>query len=248
MKLISIVTINYNNANGLLKTLQSVAQQSYRAIDYIVIDGGSNDASKTHITTFLPHINYWVSEPDKGIYHAMNKGIKVAQGQYLLFLNSGDFLADDTVIERILPHLQNTDIVYGDLFLCKNETRVREQSPNRIGVYELMLSTIWHPTAFINRELFDKYGAYNETLSITADYEFFIRSIIKHKASTRHVEIATAVFDLSGISNKPEFIQKQEAQRLESWKLNVTPFRLLLYKCYFWLKRRYLYYTHQLQK
>ncbi|MGK0307850.1 MAG: glycosyltransferase involved in cell wall biosynthesis, partial [Urechidicola sp.] len=98
--LISIITINYNDAVGLKKTMASVLEQTYEDIEYIVIDGGSTDGSKAYIELYHKDLAYWVSEPDQGIYHAMNKGIDQATGDYLLFLNSGDWLVDNFVIDK----------------------------------------------------------------------------------------------------------------------------------------------------
>ncbi|MFT4805390.1 MAG: glycosyltransferase involved in cell wall biosynthesis, partial [Psychroserpens sp.] len=104
MKL-SIITINFNNAVGLKKTIESVVNQTSNDFEYIVIDGGSNDGSVDVIKEYEAKVSYWVSEVDKGIYHAMNKGILLAKGDYLEFLNSGDILVNETVIQKIIPEL-----------------------------------------------------------------------------------------------------------------------------------------------
>ena len=108
MKL-SIITINYNNKNGLQKTIDSVISQTFKDFEWIIIDGGSTDGSKELIEKYSQHITYWVSEPDKGIYNAMNKGIKVAKGEYLFFLNSGDYLVQPNTINQIFTQSPNTD-------------------------------------------------------------------------------------------------------------------------------------------
>jgi glycosyltransferase involved in cell wall biosynthesis len=247
MPLLSLITINYNNAPGLKKTIDSVVHQSFKNFEYIVIDGGSTDNSTDYLSEYAVHISHQVSEKDEGIYNAMNKGIKAASGDYLLFLNSGDVLASADVLENVHHHLNGAEgIVYGDLQLLKNEQITTEVSPEKIGVYELMLSTIWHPTAFIKRDLFEKYGLYNENLKITADYEFFIRCIIKHKISTKHISVPITLFDLSGISNQQEQQQKQSLEREKSWQLNVSGFRYSFIKLYIWLKRRWLSYMGKL--
>ena len=99
--LLSIITINYNDKEGLARTMNSVLSQTYTDFEYIVIDGGSNDGSKTIIEQHQDQLGYWVSEPDSGIYNAMNKGIAKANGEYILFLNSGDVLIDDTIIKYV---------------------------------------------------------------------------------------------------------------------------------------------------
>ena len=109
MKL-SIITINYNNLAGLQKTIESVVSQTFRDFEWIVIDGGSVDGSRELIERYANSFSYWVSEPDKGIYNAMNKGIVVAKGDYLLFLNSGDWLCDEMALERSFSHHPTKDI------------------------------------------------------------------------------------------------------------------------------------------
>ena len=113
MKL-SIITINYNNLAGLRKTVESVLAQTYREFEYIVIDGASTDGSAEYVRAQADKLTYWVSEQDTGIYNAMNKGVRAATGEYVLMLNSGDFLVDEYVVERILPELDGTDIVQGN--------------------------------------------------------------------------------------------------------------------------------------
>ena len=116
MKL-SIITVNLNNCDGLQKTIDSVVSQTFKDFEWIVIDGGSTDGSKELIEQYADHFTYWVSEPDKGIYNAMNKGIRVAKGDYLQFLNSGDYLYDRTTLEKCLLPQNNADVIYGNLYL-----------------------------------------------------------------------------------------------------------------------------------
>ena len=112
---ISVITISYNNKEGLEKSLKSVTSQDYKDFEYIVIDGGSNDGSKEILEKYSDKINYWVSEPDKGIYNAMNKGIEVANGEYLLFINSGDELFSSGILTEVVPELNGADIIAGNL-------------------------------------------------------------------------------------------------------------------------------------
>ncbi|WP_083993885.1 glycosyltransferase [Gelidibacter algens] len=112
---ISIITINYNNLDGLKKTMTSVLEQTYANVEYIIIDGGSTDGSKRYIESCQQDLAYWVSESDRGIYNAMNKGIAQATGEYLLFLNSGDWLAGVKVLDLISKNLGNCGILYGNL-------------------------------------------------------------------------------------------------------------------------------------
>lgn len=224
MKKVAIITINFNNLSGLKKTMDSVFSQDGRELEYIVIDGGSSDGSREWIEEQSEKLAYWVSEKDQGIYHAQNKGLEKAEAEYCLFLNSGDILANDKVISAITPELGSADIVYGDLITSDaqgKETYVK--SADTPDVYHFMISTLWHPTAFIKREIFGKLGGYDQTLKVTGDYEFFIRAIIKNNASTKHINRPICIFDLKGISNSPEMAELQTLERKKSWELNFSP-------------------------
>ena len=143
MKL-SIITINLNNRDGLQKTIDSVVSQTFRDFEWIVIDGGSTDGSKELIEQYADHFSYWVSEPDKGIYNAMNKGIKVAKGEYLQFLNSGDWLVDEKALERCFWHESKADIAYGDLWFCNGEEKERYKYPNKLTLKYLYDFSLGH--------------------------------------------------------------------------------------------------------
>jgi len=224
MRKISIITINYNNAAGLKKTMDSVFSQTAKDFEFIIIDGASNDGSKELIEKSEDKITYWVSEKDEGIYHAQNKGLLKSNAEYCLFLNSGDILANDKVIERFTSELNDADIVYGDLITeDKNGKLTAISSPDKPDVYHFMISTLWHPTAFIRRDLFLKYGLYDQKLKVTGDYEFFIRTILKHNVSTKHVNTAVCVFGLDGISNSIEMTLLQTKERKLSWEANFSP-------------------------
>jgi glycosyltransferase involved in cell wall biosynthesis len=222
LKKISIITINYNNASGLEKTLKSVFSQTYINFESIVVDGGSNDSSLKIIDSY-DKITKWVSEKDNGIYHAQNKGISLSTGEYCLFLNSGDELTSPDVLEKVSVHLAGVGILYGDIVtIDKKGIKKSLTSPETIDVYQLMISTVWHPSAFIKSSLFRDFGGYNEEFKITGDYEFFIRTILKNNVSTQHVNLRIAIFDLGGRSNLTEFDEEQKIERKKSWELNFT--------------------------
>ncbi len=223
MPLISVITINYNNASGLQKTIDSVVAQSFTDLEFIVIDGKSTDKS-VEIIKQNNRINSWESEKDNGIFHAQNKGIEKATGDYLLFLNSGDILAENDTLKKMSTHLSKTDIVYGDL-ITEDASGIRknEESPNTLDVYHFMISTLWHPCSFIHTSVFKRYGNYNENFKITADYEFFIRTILKHSVSYKHIPVSICVFDLRGISNNPDNDKLQTEERKKSWLTNFSP-------------------------
>lgn len=223
MNTLSIITINYNNKDGLKKTMNSVFAQSYKDFEYIIIDGGSTDGSLELVTENKHKLHYWVSEKDEGIYHAQNKGIAQSKAEYCLFLNSGDTLADNFVLGDVLKYLGTEDIVYGDLVTVDlSGKRKNLSSPDDPDVYHFMISTLWHPTTFIRRQLFLKYGMYEQLFKVTGDYEFFIRTILKHNVSVKHIKRPICVFELSGISNSETMRELQTQERKLSWELNFS--------------------------
>ncbi len=210
--LLSVITINRNNADGLRKTIESVIAQTFQEFEYIVIDGASTDESVEIIKSYK-HIDYWVSEPDTGIYHAMNKGIKKASGGYLLFLNSGDYLVDRWVFEQTDLKSKTQDILYGDL-VFENTNRKRIQHfPQKITFYWLYTQYLGHASTFIRKSLFDKVGFYNESLKIVSDWEFFLLAIAIHNCSMFQLNYVVSVLVEGGISNNEQFREKVKQER-----------------------------------
>lgn len=221
MKL-SIITINYNNVEGLQKTLASVATQTYRNIEHIIIDGGSTDGSvdvikeyeqTIHHTPYSIHLQ-WVSEPDKGIYNAMNKGIRKATGDYVWILNSGDCAASPDVLERIVSVLSDDiAILLGNIVrvyaVNKKEyaplsvSRTKEKTPRPIDVSMLTFycGTVPQDAAFVRRELFEQYGYFDEQLKICADWKLYLNMIALGGIQPMHVNIDVVLFDMTGVSN-----------------------------------------------
>ena len=204
MKL-SIITINRNNADGLRKTLSSVAAQTYRDIEHIIIDGASIDGSVDIIKEYAKTSKavIWATEPDKGIYNAMNKGIEKAAGEYLFFLNSGDFLVSNDVLENIIPELNGTDIVSGRCNVS-DKGKVVWTSPylQQITLHTLYTVGLPHQSTFIRRELFDKLGYYREDFRYNSDIEFWYRAIIFDNCSVKGIDTIVADYNLDGISTK----------------------------------------------
>jgi glycosyltransferase involved in cell wall biosynthesis len=204
MKL-TIITINFNNLEGLKLTFDSVFSQTYKNFEYIVIDGGSNDNSKEYIENNQDKIDYWVSEKDFGIYNAMNKGITKANGEYLLFLNSGDFLYNKTTIDEIILKLDvNCDIIYTNLLVDYSKKKKVFKPPKTLNFTYFIDYSLPHPSSFIKKELFEKYGLYREDLKIVSDWAFFFETIIKIRVKYKYIDHINAVYDYTGLSSKPE--------------------------------------------
>jgi glycosyltransferase involved in cell wall biosynthesis len=213
---VSIITINRNNAYGLSKTIESVLLQAYKDYQFIIIDGNSSDESVDIIKKFAPHIHEWVSESDNGIYEAMNKGIVKAQGRYLLFLNSGDCLANNNVLQRVFASSPVEDIIYGDI-IYEGASKAMEM-PDSLTLETFLGSSIGHAASFIKSDLFKKYGLYNEDNKIVSDWEFFLNVCIKNHCSTRHVNEVFTVYQQGGITQSKAHFQVQRTERLRSLK------------------------------
>jgi glycosyltransferase involved in cell wall biosynthesis len=199
MKL-SIITINKNNSSGLEKTILSVINQTYKDFEYIIIDGNSTDKSVEIIKKYSTGINYWVSELDTGIYNAMNKGIRKAQGEYCLFLNSGDWLIDETTLIKLFDEITYTEeagIYYTDR-IATNHTHF--QPPKKIDINFLIVDCLCHQNTLIKRSLFLEHGFYNERFRIASDYAFWLREFWTFKTKFVYIKTNIAIYDSFGIS------------------------------------------------
>lgn len=175
----SIITVNYNNKEGLRRTIESVINQAFQDFEYIVIDGGSTDGSTDVLKEYEAHINYWISEPDGGIYQGMNKGILKATGEYLNFMNSGDCFYDNKRLELIENCHFSDDIIVGSDYYYDPVTNKGFTSilPPRLSMYSLYKGSFPHQSSFFRRNLF-KDCLYDETLRMVSDWKFFIQKII----------------------------------------------------------------------
>ncbi len=238
---LSIITINRNNSAGLEKTLKSVASQTCKDFEHIIIDGASTDDSVDVIKKYesslstlkTSHLIKWVSEPDKGIYNAMNKGIKMAEGEYIQILNSGDVLASDDVVARMRIELmtknnaldEHLPILYGNMIKdFGNGKRKKDTCGNGIYTPESFLyfynGTLNHDCAYIQRDLFEKYGYYNEEMKICSDWEWYVRTIVFGKEKVFYTDIDVTIFDMYGVSESDgkykELIKKERREYLKS--------------------------------
>lgn len=218
-KKISIITINYNNIEGLKRTMESVVNQTWQEFEHIVIDGGSTDGSATFIESQSEYIDYWVSEPDKGIYNGMNKGIAKATGEYLLFLNSGDHLFSDKVLEQNHKFLVEKDLIYFNLnFVDKTNSWIGKY-PERLSFSHFIHDTLPHPATFIKKKLFKTVGFYDEGFEMVSDWKFFVESICKFNFSYIRIDETLSTFYLDGLSSSSqnkELIFRERQQILKS--------------------------------
>lgn len=213
MKL-SIITVNLNNLPGLQRTLESVHSQSWQDFEHIVIDGGSTDGSAEYLAQKSKWLTWFVSEKDRGIYHAMNKGIAKATGIYLLFLNSGDYLSEPAILETVLPHLTGEGLIYGDLTLVKKDGSLETKAyPDKLTFSDVWDHSLPHPATFIRKDLFGRIGLYNERMKITADWQFFMLAVFSSKTSYKHINLQITVFSLDGICNDPKNLRRTEREK-----------------------------------
>lgn len=206
----SVITINYNNREGLRHTIESVVRQTCRDFEFIVIDGGSKDGSADVIKEYEKSIGYWVSEPDRGIYHAMNKGVAQAHGDYCIFMNSGDIFYDATVLERVKNAKAAEDVVVGKVAIDNEDNIISPPPEGELTLYHLYSGAIPHQGSFIRTELLRK-RPYDETLKISSDWKFFVEVLIIDNGSIRYLDEFIARYDLNGVSaENPEKMRMEK--------------------------------------
>jgi glycosyltransferase involved in cell wall biosynthesis len=211
------MTINFNNAFGLRKTIESVVTQTFSNYEYIIIDGGSNDGSADVIKKNSDIISYWVSESDKGIYNAMNKGIKAARGEYLLFLNSGDSLIDENILSIVFSRNHTEDFLYGDCMVLDNETGNNSiwKKPEVLDWSNAFTVMLNHQSMFIKRDLLTE-EKYNETeYKIIADWAHWFKHIYINNASYYYLNRVISLYDTSGISSQADGNMKMYEDKIK---------------------------------
>lgn len=214
MKL-SIITINYNDLNGLTDTVNTVINQGWKDFEFIIIDGGSTDGSAEYIKNNAHYFTYSVSEPDKGIYNAMNKGIAKANGEYLLMLNAGDVLYDNDVLGKVFDQTNYTqDIIYGDVDReSKGVVFAESIFPDKLTFGFLRDRMISHQAVFFKKKLHDLVGLYDETIKYGADWHFIILSVCKYNASYIHLNFKMAICSADGLTCNPLHFDAMKEER-----------------------------------
>jgi glycosyltransferase involved in cell wall biosynthesis len=227
--IISIITINYNNIKGLILTIESVLQQTYSKVEYIIIDGGSTDGSKEYIESQTEHINYWVSEPDSGVYHAMNKGLKKSTGDFCLFLNSGDYFSNEHVLSNLYNQL---DKKYGMIYgLIEWEHTGRYWNPKRdLKSFEFVFnSLIPHQASFYRVDALRKIGGYKEKYRVISDWTSMI-DLLNAGYKMKKVDLLISKCETQGISaNLVKLVKKEKLHYLMLYS-PLTLIRALLFK------------------
>jgi len=227
MHRLSIVTVCKNERN-IKETCESVVAQTRQDFEWIVIDGGSDDLQTLEtIEKYKDRINVFISEKDNGIYDAMNKGIKLAKGEYINFLNGGDsFLSKDT-LEKVFSKEYSSDVLYGDAFFVYDKCMRKMSFPKNLTKEFFYDSCLAHSSAFIKTSLFEKYGPYNEANKIVSDWEKWIEFIVSG-VRFEHIDVTVSKYDMSGISSVYDKDHHDERERV-LWRL-YTPYELEEYK------------------
>lgn len=217
MKL-SIITINWNNAEGLARTLDSVKAQTCKEFEHVIVDGASTDGSVEIIQSYVRDVSsmmcdvLWVSEKDTGIYNAMNKGIRMAKGEYLLFLNSGDVLVDGDVVKKFNEVEVNADIATGIERLPSGEL-IYPKKDSELSYSYFYEDTLLHQSTFIRKDAFERYGMYREDYRIVSDWEWFFRVLVRDGASYQPLDFVVADFDGTGMSCNAKCRQLHDEER-----------------------------------
>ena len=212
--ILSIITVNRNNCNGLRMTIESVLNQvtDRSLFEYIVVDGASTDGSVKCLYEYGKRIDKWISEPDSGIYQAMNKGTLLSSGNYCLFLNSGDYLHDDHSLERIMPYLNGTDLIVGKMLFLN--TFQENRMPDEMSLLHLYNGTLPHQATFISRSILEKHR-YDEKYKIASDWKLWIESLVLDGATYKAVDSIVSFYDCEGVSSKNrKFAQAERDQIL----------------------------------
>ncbi len=235
---ISIITSVFNNKETIAETIESVFSQSYKNIEYIVVDGASSDGTIDIIKRYADRIDTFVSEPDQGIYDGLNKGIALATGEVVGFLHSDDVFADEHVVARIAEAFRtwHVDSVYGDLIYVKKEDISQVVRLWKSGVFTPgKLKRGWmppHPTFYVRRTVYERFGAFDMSFQIAADYDTILRFLGKEKISTHYIPHVLVKMRVGGASNKniKNLIQKSKEDLRAMRKNGVGHFGSLFVK------------------
>ena len=215
---VSIITVCYNAKSTIEKTIKSVISQTYRDIEYIIIDGASTDSTLRIIEKYKEKVSYFKSESDSGIYNAMNKGINASTGDILYFLNANDYLFDEKVVEDVVNHFKITKakIIFGDMSFIKETGEEKERRSFELADKLFLTSeNLCHQGIFYKKEVIEVCGLYDEKYKLLADYDLNLNAIIKNKFKTRHIQRTIAKFTLEGQSNSEKLKDLQETEKKE---------------------------------
>lgn len=213
---VSIITACKNAELTIEDTIRSITKQTYSNIEHIIIDGISEDNTRELVKKYPDTVTKFISEPDTGVYDAMNKGIKHSTGDILLFLNADDVLINENVIEIVAKEFKSnkSEILLGNIiFLDKYTGAIYAMKQDFVDKIKLISSTIFHPATFFRREAFEKYGYYNEENKITSDYEWYLNYFIKNNGKFKYIDTPISIFSIGGLSSSEKYSKIHDEER-----------------------------------
>lgn len=229
--LISIITVVYNGAAFIEQTIQSVIEQTYRPIEFIIIDGGSSDGTLEIIRRYENAVSSWVSEPDNGIADAMNKGLNRATGKYVMFIHADDYLAESNSLNQAIGFLAGQDIVLFDILYGRS---MRRSTPRGFNFWMNFKTGVYHQGSLCKREIFERIGGFDIDFKIAMDFDFFLRAY-RYGLRAHYFPIAVAVMRDTGISAStdwPSLLKRLGEERKAQIK-NCDSFAMLtVYRAY----------------
>ncbi|HOW82094.1 MAG TPA: glycosyltransferase family 2 protein [Spirochaetota bacterium] len=200
--LITIITVVKNDEANIERTIKSVLSQTYPFIQYIIIDGSSNDGTLNVIEKYSPHIDLIISEHDEGIYDAMNKGVNNATGEWVFFLNSGDEFHDEHVLSKLSRYFPgNISLIFGDVIVIESDGKRVIQKHKKMSRHFLLKKTICHQSILFKKELFSQIGLFNTDYNIKADYDWLLRYYFKNKKNSLYINLEVTRFLKGGFSD-----------------------------------------------
>lgn len=220
----SVITVNFNNLAGLRETVESVLQQDYPDVEYIVVDGLSTDGGADYLRGVQSRMAHCLIERDAGIYHAMNKGLRLATGDYLVFMNSGDCFAAPDVLSRAAAFGFDEEIVWGEQIRQYDGGRTRHFAYDEpVDLVFFSRKSLPHQSMFMRRDIFSVYGEYREDFRIFADWEYVTRLVLAHGVRYRHIPLVVSRYDMRGISNDPGLKALRQAERARAKEGMLSP-------------------------
>ncbi|MFH1052418.1 MAG: glycosyltransferase family 2 protein [bacterium] len=249
MKL-SIITVCKNAVESIGKTIESVINQTFTDYEYIIVDGASTDGTVDAIKKYSERISKLITEPDIGIYDAMNKGINMSSGEYLMFLNAGDYFIHSSVLKRVFDYKLHGDIIYGiGLIEFSNGFIFRKTFPKKISKFYMFMDTIPHQDSLTRKIVFEKSEGFNSNFIIAGDYDFFIKSLYQNHFTYQYIPEAIAVNDLTGLSRKKKYKNVTKNERKSIAERYFTKSQMIIYssiKPFYFLMIKYPKYLFNL--
>ncbi|MBN1679721.1 MAG: glycosyltransferase [Anaerolineae bacterium] len=202
---VSVVTVCLNAADTLENTIQSVVSQTYPNLDYIIIDGESSDGTVPIIQRYAHNVSFWISEPDRGLYDAMNKAIQYVHGDYVVFLNADDVFAAPDTVETMINRAEkqpSSQLIFGDVLVKFPDKTLYKKQASPVSKWRLWKGNpVCHQSLFAHRSVFDAVGLFDTSMPVAADWDWLARAIVQAGCSAIHLPIPVCVFNAGGVSS-----------------------------------------------